>query len=103
MPGRAELLAHHGVARAGPGQLVADEFLRRAVGIAHRGEVRLGLDRQVLGAEPGHGHPLDGIGKDVGQAEIVVVTHGHRLEVCRPLTVVARGRRAVGDRGDGRG
>ena len=62
------------------------QLLGGPVGVTDRGEVRFGLDPQVLGPEPGHRHPLDGIGKDVGQAQVVVVTHGHRLEVCRPLT-----------------
>ena len=65
-----------GVARPGALELAADELLGGAVGVADEGEVGLGLDPQVLGAEPGDRDPLDGIREDVGEAQVVVVA-GH--------------------------
>ena len=47
-----ELLADDGVARPGALELGADQLLGVAVGVADQGQVGLGLDPQVLGAEP---------------------------------------------------
>ena len=46
-----------------------------AVGVADQGEVGLGLHDEVLGAEPGHRDPLDGVRQDMGEAQVVVVGH----------------------------
>ena len=76
--GRVELLALDGVARPGPLELGPDVLLGGAVGVGHRREVRLALDDEVLGAEPGDRHPLHRVGEDVGQAEVVVVVRRGR-------------------------
>ena len=71
-----ELLADDGVARSGALELDADELLGLPVGVADEGEVGLGLDPQVLGAEACRGDPLDGVGEHVGEAQVVVIA-GH--------------------------
>ena len=74
---RLELLAHHGVARSSPGELGSDEFLCGPIGVAHEGQVRLGLDREILRPEAGHGHPLHRVREHMGQAQVIVVgRHG---------------------------
>ena len=75
-PGGRELLADDGVARPGALELGADQLLGVAVGVADQGEVGLGVDPQVLGAEPRGRDALDGIREHVGEAQVVVVA-GH--------------------------
>ena len=57
-------------------ELRADQLLGVAVGVADQREVGLGVDPQVLGAEPRERDALDGIREDVGEAQVVVVA-GH--------------------------
>ncbi len=53
------------------------------VGVADRGQVRLGVDDQVLGEEALHRHAVDGVGQDMGQAQVVVILR-HALTLARP-------------------
>ena len=60
---RPELLAEDRVAGACPREVVADEALRLLVGDGDRGQIRLGLDLEVLGVEVRPGQRIGGAGE----------------------------------------
>src|SRR5690606_18476271 len=68
--GVAELFTYHRVARPGTAQRAADRLLDGPVGVADRGEVRLGLDLEVDGLEPPHRQVVGGVRHDVGETEV---------------------------------
>ena len=64
-------------------QFIAQELLYRSVGLRHRGQVRLGVDDEVDGAEPGHCQDVCGISQEQGNVEVASrdIRHVRRLSV----------------------
>ena len=74
MPRRPELLAEHRVPGARPRQVIADEALGLPVGDGDGGQVRLGLDLEILVVEMRLSQRIDLVRDRVGQVQIVAPT-----------------------------
>ena len=74
MPRRPELLAEHRVPGARPRQVIADEALGLPVGDGDGGQVRLGLDLEILVVEMRLSQRIDLVRDRVGQVQIVGAT-----------------------------
>ena len=82
--GLAVLLAEHRVLGTPGRQVLAHRLLDGAVGLRDRGQVGLGLDHEILGAEPGH---RDRIG-DAGQLQREVEVVGGAGHRAHPTPIV---------------
>jgi hypothetical protein len=82
VPRRPELLAHDGVAGTGPAEGDPEHLLDGAVGVGHGGQVRLGVDLQVLCPEPLQADGVGLVGQHVRQSHVLgkaaAGCHGHR-------------------------
>ena len=80
-----KLLADDPVVGSGRPEVRAQQLLGRTVGIADRGEVRLGLDDEVERLEPVEGQQVSGVGHGKPESQVVGVRR-HNEEVSRAMS-----------------